>query len=342
MPIQIFASDLDEGALVTAREGRYPRGPSKPMSARNGSPRFFVDEGTHFRVRKQVRDTVLFASHSVLKDPPFMRLDLISCRNLNDLPGAAACRSSFSGCSTTGCGRGACLFSARRRPADSAPTSLRRSTGTPGSTRRARGPGAGCRRCRMAPHRSRRPIRAGARPGRRTARRGRRRSMRARWNGWRRSACWWMMRSGSCTCRRGAGRYIQHSGGTSSARLPAVVSGGAARRSPKGGAGPGAGRQLASMTPSRAHPVRTDGLRRSRAPCLSGPGQGTGRARGLLVLFPRRRSRSGGCAHRTPGIARWHPTRCGGSMGNLKEALVASRAEHELAMEDFRAANARN
>src|SRR5207237_1995085 len=44
--------------------------------------RFFVREGDHYRVRQELRDTVLFASHSVLKDPPFSRINLISCRNL--------------------------------------------------------------------------------------------------------------------------------------------------------------------------------------------------------------------------------------------------------------------
>ncbi|KAB0683004.1 PAS domain-containing protein [Aureimonas leprariae] len=81
VPIQIFASDLDEGALATAREGRYPRSIEADVSDER-LKRFFVDEGTHYRVRKEVRDTVLFASHSVLKDPPFTRLDLVSCRNL--------------------------------------------------------------------------------------------------------------------------------------------------------------------------------------------------------------------------------------------------------------------
>lgn len=81
LPIQIFATDLDEGALATAREGRYPRTIETDVSEERLT-RFFVDEGTHYRVRKQLRDVVLFASHSVLKDPPFMRLDMIACRNL--------------------------------------------------------------------------------------------------------------------------------------------------------------------------------------------------------------------------------------------------------------------
>ena len=81
VPIQIFASDLDEGALATAREGRYPRSIEADVSEAR-LDRFFIDEGTHYRIRKELRNVVLFASHSVLKDPPFMRLDLIACRNL--------------------------------------------------------------------------------------------------------------------------------------------------------------------------------------------------------------------------------------------------------------------
>ncbi|MBS1304079.1 protein-glutamate O-methyltransferase CheR, partial [Loktanella sp. SALINAS62] len=81
VPIQVFASDLDEGALGTAREGRYPRSIEADVSAER-LEHYFIDEGTHYRVRKELRDVVLFASHSVLKEPPFMRLDLISCRNL--------------------------------------------------------------------------------------------------------------------------------------------------------------------------------------------------------------------------------------------------------------------
>ena len=80
-PLQIFATDLDEGALATAREGRYPRAIEADISE-DRLARFFIDEGTHFRVRKELRESVLFAKHSVLKEPPFMRLDLITCRNL--------------------------------------------------------------------------------------------------------------------------------------------------------------------------------------------------------------------------------------------------------------------
>jgi two-component system CheB/CheR fusion protein len=79
--IQIFATDLDEGALATARTARYPRSIVADVSEER-LQQYFIDDGTHYRIRKEVRDCVLFTTHSVLKDPPFMRLDLISCRNL--------------------------------------------------------------------------------------------------------------------------------------------------------------------------------------------------------------------------------------------------------------------
>lgn len=79
--IQIFASDLDDGALATAREGRYPRAIEADISE-DRLRRFFVEEVEHYRVRKEVRDTVLFAHHSALKDPPFMRMHIVTCRNL--------------------------------------------------------------------------------------------------------------------------------------------------------------------------------------------------------------------------------------------------------------------
>ena len=81
VPIQIFATDLDEGALATAREGRYPR-TIEANVPEEWLGRYFVNEGTHYRVRKEVRELVVFAVHSVLKEPPFLRLDLVSCRNL--------------------------------------------------------------------------------------------------------------------------------------------------------------------------------------------------------------------------------------------------------------------
>ncbi len=78
--VQIFASDLDATALAIAREGRYPLA----VEADVGEDRlrtYFTREADHFRIRREIRDMVLFATHSPLKDPPFSKLHLISCRN---------------------------------------------------------------------------------------------------------------------------------------------------------------------------------------------------------------------------------------------------------------------
>ncbi|ACB97368.1 chemotaxis protein CheB [Beijerinckia indica] len=79
--IQVFGSDLDTGALAIAREGRFPATIETDLTEER-LRRFFQREGDHYRVRRELRDIVLFANHSLLKDPPFSRLDMISCRNL--------------------------------------------------------------------------------------------------------------------------------------------------------------------------------------------------------------------------------------------------------------------
>ena len=79
--VQIFASDLDERALAIARDGRYPRTIAADVSEER-LHRFFRDEGEQYCVTKELRESVLFATHNLLRDPPFSRLDLVSCRNL--------------------------------------------------------------------------------------------------------------------------------------------------------------------------------------------------------------------------------------------------------------------
>ena len=79
--IQVFASDLDLGALATAREGRYPLAIAADIS-KERLDQFFFREGGHYRVTRELRDVVLFATHSLLRDPPFSKLDMVSCRNL--------------------------------------------------------------------------------------------------------------------------------------------------------------------------------------------------------------------------------------------------------------------
>jgi two-component system, chemotaxis family, CheB/CheR fusion protein len=79
--VQVFGSDLDAGALAVARQGRYPIAIEADISQER-LHRFFSREGDHYRAKQELRDVLLFASHSLLKDPPFSRLDLVSCRNL--------------------------------------------------------------------------------------------------------------------------------------------------------------------------------------------------------------------------------------------------------------------
>jgi two-component system, chemotaxis family, CheB/CheR fusion protein len=79
--IQVFASDLDENSIKQAREGLYPAAIEADVSLER-LERFFTREGDYYRVRQELRDAVLFTNHSVLRDAPFSRLDLITCRNL--------------------------------------------------------------------------------------------------------------------------------------------------------------------------------------------------------------------------------------------------------------------
>jgi PAS domain S-box-containing protein len=79
--IQLFATDLSESAVAKARLGIYTRGEVMDVSPRR-LQRFFTKVDDHYRINKSVRDLCVFAPHNLLKDPPFSRLDLISCRNL--------------------------------------------------------------------------------------------------------------------------------------------------------------------------------------------------------------------------------------------------------------------
>jgi len=79
--MQIFASDLSAEALAIARLGQYPASISTAVSAERLA-RFFINREHHYRVTKEIRDMVLFAQHNVLLDPPFTKLDMLSCRNL--------------------------------------------------------------------------------------------------------------------------------------------------------------------------------------------------------------------------------------------------------------------
>ncbi len=79
--IQLYSTDLDDDAIAIARAGLYP-----PNIAAAVTPdrlrRFFAKEDAGYRVKKELREMVVFAIQNVIKDPPFTKLDLISCRNL--------------------------------------------------------------------------------------------------------------------------------------------------------------------------------------------------------------------------------------------------------------------
>jgi len=79
--IQIFATDIDDQALAQAREGLYSINDAADVSP-DRLRRFFSKEEHGFRVRREIREMILFANHNVMKDPPFSRLHLVSCRNM--------------------------------------------------------------------------------------------------------------------------------------------------------------------------------------------------------------------------------------------------------------------
>jgi two-component system, chemotaxis family, CheB/CheR fusion protein len=79
--IQIFATDIDPSSIETARSGSYPHSIAVDVSVER-LKRFFSAEDNIYRVKRSVRDMVVFAVQNVVTDPPFSKLDLISCRNL--------------------------------------------------------------------------------------------------------------------------------------------------------------------------------------------------------------------------------------------------------------------
>lgn len=81
--IQVFAADIDSVAIATARAGIYPANIATDIS-KERLTRFFSKEsvGGTFRINKNIRDMLIFSEQDVIKDPPFSKLDLISCRNL--------------------------------------------------------------------------------------------------------------------------------------------------------------------------------------------------------------------------------------------------------------------
>ena len=79
--LQIFASDIDVEAVNKARLGSYPAAIAASVSPER-LRRFFVEEGRGFRVCKEIREMIIFALQNLIMDPPFTKLDFLSCRNL--------------------------------------------------------------------------------------------------------------------------------------------------------------------------------------------------------------------------------------------------------------------
>lgn len=93
--VQIFATDIDKSAIATARAGVYPLSNTAGLSAERLARFFSLEppsaeqEQSSYRIHKTIRDMLIFSEQDLIKDPPFSKLDLISCRNLLIYMGAA-------------------------------------------------------------------------------------------------------------------------------------------------------------------------------------------------------------------------------------------------------------
>lgn len=80
--VQIFATDIDRKAIEKARSGIYPSTISIDISPERLERFFIRDSGSNYRIQKSIRDMIVFSEQDIIKDPPFSKLDLLSCRNL--------------------------------------------------------------------------------------------------------------------------------------------------------------------------------------------------------------------------------------------------------------------
>jgi two-component system, chemotaxis family, CheB/CheR fusion protein len=80
--VQIFATDIDEGAIEVARTGLYAASVLSNVSTERLKRFFSKEDDEHFRIKKSIREMLVFAPHDIIKDPPFTKLDILSCRNL--------------------------------------------------------------------------------------------------------------------------------------------------------------------------------------------------------------------------------------------------------------------
>ena len=81
LTLQIFATDIDKNAIEIGRKGVFPANILADVSA-DRIRKFFVTHSDGYRVNHTIREMVIFATHSIIKDPPFTKIDFLSCRNL--------------------------------------------------------------------------------------------------------------------------------------------------------------------------------------------------------------------------------------------------------------------
>ena len=125
--LQIFATDLDAQAIDAARLGYYSDNITADVSPER-LRRFFVSVDRGYRVGKDIREMVVFAPQNVAMDPPFTKLDIVSCRNLLIYLGAEQQKKTHSASSTTRSTPAGSSFSGAPRPSESSPTFFTRST----------------------------------------------------------------------------------------------------------------------------------------------------------------------------------------------------------------------
>jgi two-component system CheB/CheR fusion protein len=81
LQVQIFGSDINEDAINLARAGEYPLAIADDVNPKR-LEKYFIKYENSYKLKKEVREMVIFAPHDVIQDPPFLHLDLLSCRNL--------------------------------------------------------------------------------------------------------------------------------------------------------------------------------------------------------------------------------------------------------------------
>ncbi|HYF33588.1 MAG TPA: chemotaxis protein CheB [Chitinophagaceae bacterium] len=81
LDVKIFATDIDETALEVASKGVYPESIEGDMSPEI-LERYFVKEGNQYHINQYIRKQIVFAKHNIIKDPPFIKNDIVTCRNM--------------------------------------------------------------------------------------------------------------------------------------------------------------------------------------------------------------------------------------------------------------------